>query len=633
VIVDRAQVAAALPGYELGNQLGAGGFGLVLAALHRGLGRPVAVKIVSVGRQGTAGGFAVEAQLLARLDHPHVVRVYDCVEAGELRLVVMELLGGGTLTRRLVGMAPEGACAAALAVAAALSCAHAQGVLHRDVKPDNMLFDAAGLLKVTDFGTAKIVEGSAATASGVVGTPAYMAPEQITGGRLGPATDVYALGVVLYQLLAGVLPFDPALPVRELWHHHLHITPTPPADVPAPVARVVLGALAKDPAARPPSARAFAGDLAAAAARAYGPGWVSRSGLVLHLDDDVRDAADSLPTPTLLAPGPGAPPPPAADDLFLLGRQAAGSPEEAVGGPAGVADGRGDRAGGPGHHLAGRHRRAHPGQPPAPGRRSGRRLRRLLLAAVLLLAAGTGTVLAVRSGSGGTSAHSPDSAGEPPGSPSSLPFTWTLRYNDDDSNLCRGWVFGRQPSEIPVLPAERLTEAWARDLGGVDADRTDVTVTLQGRSATAVVLQSVRARVLSRRPPLAGFPLLAASGCGEAVSPRYFSVDLDADPPAVVAESGSREEEDPASPGLSRIVEVPAVSFPFRISQSEVEIFVVNGSTRMFDVTWELEIDWVSDGQPGTIRIPGDGSPFRTTASSGDTFYYLEDGRWTRGGT
>jgi hypothetical protein len=140
-----------------------------------------------------------------------------------------------------------------------------------------------------------------------------MAPEQITGGRLGPAADLYALGVVVYQLLTGAPPFDPALGTQALWQHHLHTTPAPPAGAPAPVAQVVLHALAKDPATRPTSAHAFAVELAIAAARAYRPGWVARSGLVLHLDDEVREAAESLPTPVLPAPAPRTPPRPAGD--------------------------------------------------------------------------------------------------------------------------------------------------------------------------------------------------------------------------------------------------------------------------------------------------------------------------------
>ncbi len=191
MIVNEAQVSAALPGYDLGAKLGAGAFGLVLAGRHCGLNRQVAIKILAAGHDGADAGFAAEAQLLAAIDHPHVVRVYDYVENDDLCLIVMELLGGGTLTRRRAGMSAEAACAVGLAVglavAAALSCAHSPGVLHRDIKTDNMLGDTAGLLKVTDFGIAKILTGLAATASAIIGTPMSMAPEQITAGRLGPA--------------------------------------------------------------------------------------------------------------------------------------------------------------------------------------------------------------------------------------------------------------------------------------------------------------------------------------------------------------------------------------------------------------------------------------------------------------
>ncbi len=302
MIVDKARVAAALPGYDLGELLGQGAFGLVLAGRHSRLNRPVAIKILAAGHEGAEAGFAAEARLLAALNHPHVVQVYDYVETDNLHLIIMELLGGGTLTRRRAGMPHEDACAVGLAVAAALAYAHGHGVLHRDIKTDNILFDSTGLLKVTDFGIAKIVEGSAITASTLIGTPKYMAPEQITEGRLSPATDLYALGVLLYELLTGAPPFDPKLPVHVLWRHHLHTTPALPAGVPALIADVVLHALAKNPADRPPSARAFALDLAHAAAGVFGPGWITRTGVGLRLDDDVRTAADQPPaaprTPT-----------------------------------------------------------------------------------------------------------------------------------------------------------------------------------------------------------------------------------------------------------------------------------------------------------------------------------------------
>ncbi|WP_322768687.1 WD40 repeat domain-containing serine/threonine protein kinase, partial [Frankia sp. Cr1] len=317
------------------------------------------------------------------LDHPHIVRVYDAVAADDLHLIVMELLGGGTLTRRRAGMSAEAACAVGLAVAAALSCAHGRGVLHRDIKPDNILFDTAGLLKVTDFGIAKIVEGSATTASAVIGTPRYMAPEQILGGRLSPATDLYALGVLLYELLSGVPPFDPALPAPALVHHHLNVLPSPPVGVPAPVADLVMRTLAKDPAARPQSAHAFALDLARAAAVVYGPGWTVRAGIGLRLDDDIRTAAETLSTPTQPAPtqaahAPSIPTPP--PDSSELPTRRAGRP------PSG---------------------RASAGPPirQASGVLTWLRRRRLPVAAIAVLLAVAGTVLAVALAHGGDSSQ------------------------------------------------------------------------------------------------------------------------------------------------------------------------------------------------------------------------------------
>ncbi|MCK9904751.1 protein kinase [Frankia sp. Cpl3] len=292
MIIDRAQVAAALTGYELGGQIGAGAFGLVLAGRHRSLQREVAIKVLAAGgHDGMAAGFAAEAVILAGLDHPHIVRVHDYVETDNLRLIVMEMLSGGTLTRRQTNMSPQGACAVGLTVAAALSCAHSSGVLHRDIKPDNILFDSAGLLKVVDFGIAKLLDREAATASAVIGTPLFMAPEQIMRGRLGPATDLYALGVMLYLLLAGAAPLDPTTPTQMPWRNSSHDIP-PPAGVPESVAKVILRALAEVPEDRPPSAHAFAIDLARAAASAYGPGWIASSGISPRLNDDVRAAAE-----------------------------------------------------------------------------------------------------------------------------------------------------------------------------------------------------------------------------------------------------------------------------------------------------------------------------------------------------
>ncbi|WP_133150706.1 serine/threonine-protein kinase, partial [Frankia canadensis] len=243
------RVADALPAYDVTAVLGHGGHAVVLAGRHRRLGRSVAIKVLSTaGSDGGAHGrFLAEARVLAGLDHPHIVGIYDYVESADLCLLVMERLAGGSArTLAANGLTVATVAAVGLAACAALRCAHDGGILHRDVKPDNMLFTADGLLKVTDFGIAKLVGASGAAPSTFVGTPVYMAPEQFDGRPLGPACDLYALGVVLYELLSGRPPFARSLPMTQLMTLHLR-TPPPPLDaVPPAVAAVVARALAKD---------------------------------------------------------------------------------------------------------------------------------------------------------------------------------------------------------------------------------------------------------------------------------------------------------------------------------------------------------------------------------------------------
>lgn len=224
MIVDRARIEEALPGYELGAELGRGAFGLVIAARHRQLDRDVAIKVL--GRPGDPveeSRFRAEARVLSELDHPHVVRLHDYVEHSGLFLLVMERLSGGGLA--LDRVRPEYACALGLAVADALEAAHRRRVLHRDVKPDNLLFAGDGTVKVTDFGIAKIIEGTTAASSSFVGSPVYMAPEQAALGRLGPGTDLYSLSVVLYRLLTGRPVFAVDLPPPAMLLAHLSRRP------------------------------------------------------------------------------------------------------------------------------------------------------------------------------------------------------------------------------------------------------------------------------------------------------------------------------------------------------------------------------------------------------------------------
>ena len=235
VSLDQQAVIDALPAYEIGGELGRGGWGVVLAGKHRQLGRDVAIKQLPRAfavDESIRSRFTVEARLLASLDHPHIVPVYDFVEQDGLCLLVMELLPGGTVWSRFTGdgFTASGACAVVLACLSGLQAAHGRQVLHRDIKPENLMFSSTGALKVTDFGIAKVVGGEetmATRAGEVVGTPAYIAPEQARGGDLSPATDVYAVATMLYELLSGQLPFADDGDAMALMFKHAFEQPEP----------------------------------------------------------------------------------------------------------------------------------------------------------------------------------------------------------------------------------------------------------------------------------------------------------------------------------------------------------------------------------------------------------------------
>ncbi|ABW16416.1 serine/threonine protein kinase [Parafrankia sp. EAN1pec] len=299
VNLDRAHLEAALPGYAVTRLIASGGFGLVFAGRHLSLNRPVAIKILLPDSDAGAGAgtaraaFAAEARLLERLTHPHIVRVHDYVERNDLCMIVMEYCDGGTLRRRArEGLTAVAAAGVGLAIAAALDLAHQEQVIHRDIKPENILFAGDGTPKVSDFGIAKIVESTGNPTNTVIGTPVYMAPEQFTGEPLRPATDLYSLATVLYELLSGRTPFARQGAAIYLASQHLH-EPPPPLGAPTPpeIAAVVMRALHKDPHKRHPTAAAFAADLVIAAAGAFGPGWLDGCTVPLHLADEIRTAA------------------------------------------------------------------------------------------------------------------------------------------------------------------------------------------------------------------------------------------------------------------------------------------------------------------------------------------------------
>ncbi len=262
---------AALDGrYELHALIGEGTFGRVYQGRDRRLARPIAIKVIKpwwAEDPEWVRSFEREAQLLASVSDPGIVQIFDVGSAPEGLYYVTELVDGDSLVSRLRGgwLDPAEAADIGEQLARALSCAHYQRVVHRDVKPANVLISSDGRVKVTDFGVARLAEGSTDGLGGtVVGTPRYMAPEQANGSAPSPATDVYGVGVVLYEMLAGRPPFEGVTAV-ELLHRHLHEAPPPlPAHVPAELVRIVARALAKEQAER----YADGGEMARALARA-----------------------------------------------------------------------------------------------------------------------------------------------------------------------------------------------------------------------------------------------------------------------------------------------------------------------------------------------------------------------------
>jgi eukaryotic-like serine/threonine-protein kinase len=258
--------------FVLEHELGSGGMARVFLGRDEVLDRPVAVKLLNPTHGGTDIGdrFEREGRTAARLAHPNIVQVYDAGEAefngNETSYIVMEYIPGGDLKElidqkgRLSG--PE---LARLGdeVCAGLAHAHERGVIHRDIKPHNILLDENGYAKVTDFGIARALDTTQATRTGsYLGTALYSSPEQLQGQKVTPKSDVYSLGATLYQAATGEPPFSGDTPI-EVASQHVSKTPTPPrergADVSEGLETLILNCLAKDPDDRPSAEEARSG--------------------------------------------------------------------------------------------------------------------------------------------------------------------------------------------------------------------------------------------------------------------------------------------------------------------------------------------------------------------------------------
>ena len=299
--------------YELHAILGEGAFGRVYEGIDRRLARSVAVKVIKPWWADDPEWVAIferETRLLARLSDPGIVRIYDVGNAPEGLYYVSELVHGESLAARLRrGPLPAWeACGVATQLCRALAGAHAQRIVHRDVKPANILLSTEGQVKVGDFGVARLAEGSTdgrgSHPASIVGTPRYMAPEQGRGRATTPATDVYSAGVVLYEMLSGAPPFSASSAV-ELALLHLQEPPPPLSPrLPAPLVEIVERALAKDPAHRYADGAAMADALLQARPRAR----TARRPLVGAAAAGAGSTSTSDRPPAPLGPPP--PPPP-----------------------------------------------------------------------------------------------------------------------------------------------------------------------------------------------------------------------------------------------------------------------------------------------------------------------------------
>ena len=375
--------------YRLERLLGRGAMGEVWLGEETASGRKVAAKLLRpehLEDPGLVDRFVRERSILLDLRDPGIVSVTDLVVDGEDLAIVMDYLDGGSLRgvlRDRGALAPALAAGLALRVLEALAYAHAQGVVHRDVKPDNVLLAsgwercAPGDVRLSDFGVARLVGDSARTASGVLGTPAYMSPELIEHGSCGPEGDVYGAGVLLYELLAGRTPFAGAGTDFTVAHRHLTQAP-PPLDVGEGLWGLLETLLAKDPLRRPGAADAaarLAGLLPDLGTQVLGD--VLASAQDAELDDKPdgarsQDAPDAEPdaeqddepvpthVPTLVRPRPlvagGESGPGGKDDVDTESgpgaEEEAGTKEEAGPGPGGLARARAGLASGARRLLA-----------------------------------------------------------------------------------------------------------------------------------------------------------------------------------------------------------------------------------------------------------------------------------------
>ncbi|MGI8392387.1 serine/threonine-protein kinase [Leucobacter sp. W1038] len=307
--------------YELSSRIAIGGMGEVWKATDSIIGRTVAIKILKdeyMGDPGFLERFRAEARHAALVNHEGIANVFDYGEEQGSAYIVMELVPGeplSTIIEREGRLPADRVLGIVAQTATALQAAHDAGLVHRDIKPGNLLITPEGRVKITDFGIARIADQVPLTATGqVMGTVQYLAPEQASGHTATPSTDLYSLGIVAYECLAGKRPFTGESQVAIAMAQINDAPPALPADVPAPVQRLVLACLAKDPDERPQTAAKLAqaatalhrGNLALAASYVPAVAGAAAAATVVMSQQGLSDAATTaLPQTTVLPGGAG----------------------------------------------------------------------------------------------------------------------------------------------------------------------------------------------------------------------------------------------------------------------------------------------------------------------------------------
>src|SRR5690625_2774288 len=256
--------------YRFLERIAIGGMGEVWLARDQERERDVAIKVLReehTGEPGFVNRFRAEARATSGLSHPGIAQTYAYGEQSGAAYIVMELVVAEPLSETLERektIAPQFTINILSQAARALHAAHEGGVVHRDVKPGNILVDENGRVKLTDFGIARAVGQPAMTEVGMVmGTAQYLSPEQVNGQPASPASDIYALGIVAYEMLLGNRPFTGTTPLEIAIRHVEDEVPPLSSDLPQPLAKLIMRTLAKDPADRPETAAIFADELEA----------------------------------------------------------------------------------------------------------------------------------------------------------------------------------------------------------------------------------------------------------------------------------------------------------------------------------------------------------------------------------